>query len=135
VNSFTVVWNDISPLLFPDRLERFERTYGVTLPDSFKKFIKENNGGRPTPNGVRAETGEEFAVSSFISFNQEDEKNIHTIMSYFARVYDAKFIPFALAPSEGFYCLRGNRVVLFKHGDVVRICDDFESFIDKIREI
>lgn len=135
MNSFTVAWNDVSPLIFPDRLERFEKTYGVVLPEPFKAFIKENNGGKPTPNGIRAETGEEFIVSSFLSFNREDERNVYKAMDYFARHYYAKFIPFAFAPSEGFYCLRGKRVVLFKQGDVVRICDDFSSFVDKIRKI
>ena len=136
MNSFTIEWNDVSPLIFPDRLERFEKTYGVVLPESFKEFAKEYNGSKPKPNGIRAETGEEFTISSFLSFNLEDEKNVYTAMDYFTRFCYAKLIPFAFAPSNGFYCFRGERVVLFTKGnDVVRICDSFDLFVDRIREL
>lgn len=122
----------------------FENAAKYTLPDTFKKFIKVNNGGTPDEDCFLTKTGIERVINCFCSFNHDDEENIWSYLEWDPVEWnldelEGKYVIFADDPF-------GNLIAFEKSTDkVVFICldtrpgepaldyvaDSFEEFIDK----
>ena len=40
---------NINPPILPDRIDKFEVRWRTNLPESYRKFLLQNNGGKPIP--------------------------------------------------------------------------------------
>lgn len=78
-----VILNDNGPRLTESQVADLESRIGLPLPDDYRRFLLENNGGSPTPdvisgNGVQ---GSETDLQVFFGINRTiDSDNIESTM-------------------------------------------------------
>lgn len=128
-----VHWNKIKPLTNLDAVTQFESKYHVTIPDDLKNCIIEHNGGRPSPNTIKTKNGKEYDVKLLLSYNPEDKETVYKCISYFC---EKKLLPFAVDSSGNYYCMCGNKVVLWVQSDeTYDVSDSFSAFISGLYEL
>lgn len=72
-----------------DALSRLERQLGATLPDDYRRFMLEFNGGRPEPSGFVFATGggkSDSAVRYFLTLDEREER--YTIQQFLNQYRD-----------------------------------------------
>lgn len=131
-------------LASPAQIARLEKTVGAVLPDAYKAFLREYNGGRPAPDGfvfdsTWEEAAEEDAVFCFfplregVRFQVENVEQLegwpihcawadlqNDLESLDGLELDSKLLPIGTDGSGNYFCivLEGDdvgRVVLFEH--------------------
>lgn len=128
-------WTRVRPLVDKDAVDIFEANYALSLPEDFKKCIVENNAGRPRPNAILIENGNEFDVKLLLSYNKNDIENIYKVIDYFINNYNGDLIPFASDSAGNYYCFKNQKVVLFtQENDIFFVCDSFSNFTEKLYE-
>lgn len=95
----SMVIKDSKKKLTPEDIESFEGTNTTLLPDNYKIFLQNNNGGRPEPGGfnIRYQDGriERGSVHYFLSIYDGDYSNLGGyIKAYFGRI-PAGLLPIA----------------------------------------
>src|SRR5438105_1828158 len=64
-----------APMVTEDTLQAVEKKYAFQLPDDYRKFLLENNGGFPWPNCVTfTEAGRKTASDVFCYFAIRDKR-------------------------------------------------------------
>lgn len=126
-------WARVKPLVDKNSVDKFEEKYDLSLPEDFKKCVIENNGGRPRPNSIETEDGNEFDVKALLSYNEDDKENIYKIIDYFISVFLGKLIPFASDSAGNYYCFKNKKVVLWtQDNDIIFVCNSFSDFTKKL---
>ena len=56
----------------------FEREFGLSLPDGYKRFLMTTNGGRPVPDALRVPEwpGEGTCIHYFFGLHQDEHNNL-----------------------------------------------------------
>ena len=72
----------LGPLSF-QKISEFEKSFGIILPNDYKTFLEEYNGGKPTPNSFDFDDGNDAScIDKFLSVTDDDEnKSICEYMS------------------------------------------------------
>lgn len=114
----------------------FETYIMHSLPEEYKTCMLLNNGGRPSQNRFRLNSGEERVIKTFLSFNPYDKETIWTAW------LDCPIncVPIACDNSGNYILLQydANRdkpcVVFLNHKtyEIEYISDDYTSFIDNL---
>jgi len=132
-------------------LKQLERQLNIAIPEPYRTFLLENNGGRPEPNGIDIEglAGEETDIAWFKAVIDLEESN--TIESTIAILREGyphkKVLPIARNSSGDIFCLdleegKGFPVVYFEWGgawqdvpyEPLHVAPDFEAFLGLIHE-
>jgi hypothetical protein len=141
-----------------ERLSKIEKFNRVILPDDYKKFIRDNNGGRPEEN-ILVALGNEFVVQRFLSIienpteSQYGDYDIEVVLTQLdERLSDNpdllgnELIPIASLFGGDFVCLdfkhKGEpKVVIWFHEEsdefspVVRnVAETFNLFINMLKK-
>jgi len=97
------------------RVVALEARLGTSLPEEYRQFLLEFNGGRPSPACFRlaSRTGpySDSVVDWFLSVHDADESNIGTVLSWLEGRRPRALLPIAIDPG-------GNYVMLGIDGDV-----------------
>ena len=113
-----------------------EKEFNVTLPDDYKKLIKEINGGALPSAYLIIDGYDEVSYSRNVPLNREAKANIFDIGKY---IMDNKNYLFPVA-NDGFgnyFCLnlKNNTVVFLDHetGKEFYVCDTFAELLKLIK--
>jgi cell wall assembly regulator SMI1 len=95
-----------------EEISNFERLIGYTLPEDYRKFLSEHNGGRqPALSVFRIESGQESILALLFAVGDRDS------FADLERAYtsDSDFFPRGVIPIGGDIC--GNHICLAVTGD------------------
>lgn len=127
-----IVWKRVKPL--KDRIEDLEKDYSVMVPSELKEFILLHNGGRPSLDIIKTESGKEVEVKSLLSFNREDPETIYNVIGYFIEQYKGTLLPIASEPSGDYFCLDLNdfKIIYWEHEKnvVSTVAKNLDEFIN-----
>ena len=112
-----IIWKRVKPLIESDSLNKFEKDYGITLPDTLKELIISSNGGRPSFDIIKTSDGKELEIKALLSYNKDDTENIYNVIEYFKKQFTGKVVPIATEPSGDYFCidLTNNSIVYWEH--------------------
>ena len=134
-----VIWKRVKKLTSINNINKFEKDYGITLPDLLKKFIISNNGGRPNLDIIKTEEGKEVEIKSLLSFNKEDIENIYNVIDYFKKEFNGELVPIASEPSGDYFCVDISKgSILYweqETSKVIFISKNLNEFIDKLYKL
>lgn len=124
----------VKPLAKEDSIHAFFKLYGVSMPEKFERFFKDNNGSRPSLNTYVLKNGAEKVLNSFLSFNEGDRENVYKAKRR-TMEDDVALIPFANDPAGNYFCLKESAVVFYSHedGEEIGAADSFEEFLNKLQ--
>lgn len=90
-----------------ERIERFERQFGLTLPADYKDFLLRNNGGEPTPDRliVPGWNGGSTCVNRFFGFRDDNDCDLEKIYVNSADYIPPGFLPIAEDSGGNMLCL------------------------------
>ena len=134
-----------------DDIRQTEVKLGIAIPEPYRSFLLNNNGGRPEPEGIDIDglPGEETAVRSFFAIADADEFNtIERNLELLREGYPHKTVlPIAEDISNGIFCLdleegKGFPVVYFEWGgawksepyEPLHVAADFDAFLSKMHQ-
>jgi hypothetical protein len=148
-----VAIRNAGPPLSEDDIVDFERRIRCRLPDSYRRFLKENNGGRPPLDadgiGIEHLPGGETDVGDFFGLTRSiSSSNIDWNLKVHANRISDRLLPIARDSFGNIFCLSLDES---DYGGVVycdfdptvhlggaiyyRVAPDFDSFLEKIRSI
>ena len=127
-------------------VEQFEKVCDFCYPDSFKKIVKQYDGGSPEYMEFDTKEQEGRVFNNLLSFDAD----ITSSMWYFAEKHsdgsiewvidglDWRYIPFARDPFGNYICFdrTNNHVVFWDHeiAEVEEVADTFTEFINSLYE-
>lgn len=103
-------------------LADFEKRYGITLPEQYKHFLRQHNGGRPVLGEFIVPNWGDSIPNNFYGIGSGDIYNIERCISSFGDVIPAEMIPIADDPGGNQICIgvvgsaRG-RIYFWAHDD------------------
>ncbi|PQO42922.1 SMI1/KNR4 family protein [Blastopirellula marina] len=70
------------PATTPAKLQRFERQFGVILPEDYSRFLLASNGGRPVPDGLDVPfwPGKSTRIHFFLGLHDGEHNNLASWM-------------------------------------------------------
>ena len=95
------------PPVSQEQISLLEKELAIELPESYRGFLLETNGGEPSPDEfiVPGWEGEASAVSSFFSISDDKEAGLESeILSFKARIPDS-IIPIGTDPGGNLICI------------------------------
>ncbi|MBP2299233.1 SMI1/KNR4 family protein [Azospirillum picis] len=136
-----LTWKYVKNTVSSDDITAIERDWGITFGRDYVVCVLENNGGRPTPNGITTPSGQERIFERLLSLNPKDKDNVHGARHGFATsVAQANLFPFGMDPFGNLFCFRGLRrtvkdVVFWNHEtDVTEVlCGTFSELLAALR--
>lgn len=105
------------------QIRALERKLGASLPEDYKQFLRETNGGRPPETALCVPVAEEEVLVDFL-FGLGREPGISEWLTELRRDMPAGFIPIAKDPGGNIYIMDLN---LNNHG-VIYYWDKSHSF-------
>jgi cell wall assembly regulator SMI1 len=134
-----------------DDLRVAEARLKIVIPEPYRSFLLENNGGRPQPSGVDIVgfSGEEADIAWFTAIRDEEESNtIASNLDILREGYPNKHVlPIATDSGGSIFCIdleegKGFPVVYFEWGgawqddpyEPLFVAPDFNAFLDMIHE-
>ncbi|MDY3874895.1 MAG: SMI1/KNR4 family protein [Megamonas funiformis] len=100
------MWKYVKDLQDKNSVETFLQEHNIDLSDELIKQLKQNNGGRPSPNTIILKNGQEKVFQSLISYNEYDFVNIYDIYPLFE---DSSLYPIGIDPAGNFICVEKNK--------------------------
>ena len=91
-----------------DDICKLEESIGFSIPDTYKLFLIENNGGHPEPNGIdiKGISHGETDIAWFMGINRNIESsNILFVYNLIKDSYDRKILPIASDSFGGLFCI------------------------------
>lgn len=129
-----------STSLSKDEIKDFEKSFGVTLPESFIDFYLEANGGSPSLRYF-----EEYRISAFLPIKHGEGNTVEgkiEVLTLAERLPE-KYIPFAFDSGGWYFCLDtsdtnyGSVYVLpngMLESEPIFIVSSFSDFVDGLSE-
>jgi hypothetical protein len=144
-----VIINDNGSRLTESQVADLESRIGLPLPDDYRRFLLENNGGSPTPDVIKVNgiQGSETDLGVFFGIDRSIESeniewNLHVMSDRVGR----PLMP--IADDSGgnvfFLSLSGHdRNSIYYHyfwgpgadGELYLVATSFTSFLEKIRQL
>ena len=111
-------------------INEVETTFGVFLPDDYKKVIVENNNARPSISTFDTEVSKEHVFKKLLSLKKDDIETVYKAKQVLSNV-DESLFPFANDPAGNLICFKNGIVVYWLHEDdsVIKIANSFTEFL------
>lgn len=95
--------------------DKYEKQFGIIIPQDMRQFIIENNAANPSLNLVMLD-GIERVLDSVLSFNEKEDDAV-TFAQIFRTLKNVNNIPFAMDPFGNVFCYNtiDNVVVFYNH--------------------
>lgn len=133
------------PKVSKEQINRFERESCLSLPEDYKKFILENNGGEPDLDCIDIPDwdGSRTALSKFFGIETNNADDLKQILTNVVDILPKKYLPFAEDSGGNLFCLdlsRGKtngKIIFWDHHasvteSIYNVCDNFKEFISKL---
>ena len=132
------------PALRPDSLMRLEKTLEVVLPQDYRAFLLQSNGGEPRVAGFRGESGQNERLDCFLGLAKGQSDDLVSFLGEYAERLPEEFLPIAYDSFGNLVCLSLDRscpgVWFWDHelepepdddeaSNLTRIAADFTSFL------
>lgn len=141
-----VIINDNGPRLTESQVAVLESLIGLPLPDDYRRFLLENNGGSPTPDAIDVNgiQGSETDVRVFFGINRDIEAHdIEWRMHIMSDRIGRRLLPIACDSGNNvfFLSLSGHdRDSVYYHDfwgpgaddELHLVATSFRSFLEKI---
>ncbi len=140
-------WRSVKPLVSNDIIDEYEKTINYHFPDSFREFVKINNGGKPSHKVFNTKVVKERVFDNLLSFNKDD---VDTIWHYndwkgdmsdwykFSNGEVENYIAFACDAFGNLICFdkRNDSVVWIDHEtmNVEFVAKSFTEFIESLHK-
>ena len=125
-------------------LDEFESRYLFSLPEEYKDFLKNQNGGRL--NGLYV-FAEEYVVHAFLGINnKQDHFDLTQEYDELAKMLPKKFLPFALDSGGNYYLinLRSKNYTIYfwdhnlqtegtRSTGLEKISKSFNTFVNQVK--
>lgn len=100
-----VRFEDENPPTSPARIDDFEKENGIRLPDSYRRFLLDHNGGAPLPDRIRVPgwPGGFTGFNTFFGIDGDDDLQ-DNLDAYEDRIPPG-FVPIGDDPGGGLFCL------------------------------
>lgn len=142
------------PKISRQQIADFESRQGLSLPQSYKEFLLNVNGGEPVPNEFEVPnwSGESSMVQAFYGIHAGEYDNLAEKIAMFQDRLPEGFLPIASDPGGNLLCLgtKGDdegRIYFWDHEDeldknglskkdfsnMYRVANDINEFLDKLR--
>ena len=144
---------EASEKLSPSVISKLENDLGINLPVSYKRFLLEHNGGRPTPDcfNFKGETTGS-CVDWFLGIHNKEHNNLLRYLETYKKRIPHNFFPIAHDPGSNLVCLSvagadHGAVYFWDHeeenetdgthdySNVISVADSFDEFIGKLYEM
>lgn len=105
---------DTHQQLTPTQIQEFETEFNLKLPEDYKEFILQYNGGYPLENVFENEQEDEFDINSFFSIRNDFDVDSEGVMSSKYIIDTHQIIeqnipnhlyPFGNTPGNQTYCI------------------------------
>ena len=143
-----IIIDDKGPQLSTSQVAELEARIGFSLPDHYRRFLLENNGGTPTPdtvdvNGIQ---GSPTDLRAFFGINQDIEAhNIEWMADIMSDRIERRLIPIAYDSGGNVFCLSlsgVDRDSVYYYDEnywhvtnrLHLVATSFASFLEKIRQ-
>jgi hypothetical protein len=136
---------DSYPAISSKKLERFEELLETRLPEAYRAFLLEWNGGRPRVNGFRGETDRDEVLDYFLGIAQGEKDDIVAFLSLYEDRLAPGLLPIAYDAFGNLICLGllppiEGELLFWDHelepesgepdlSNVTRIAPTFEAFL------
>ena len=139
-------WRSVKPLVSDNIIDEFEETINYRFPDSFREFVKINNGGQPSHKMFNTKTVKERVFNNLLSFNKEDLNNVWRTNDWNGEMADwnndkrmEKYVTCAQDAFGNLICFdkTNDKIVFIDHEDlnIEPVSNSFERFIKSLRKI
>lgn len=99
------IMNSNSPIS-EGRLLQFERDYGINLPEHYRDFIKEHNGGYPIPDCFSfGDNDDGSLVDKFLGIDCGEHSNLEKYWVTYSSRIPKHFFPIAHDPGGNLVCI------------------------------
>lgn len=114
-------------------INEVETTFGISLPDDYKKVIADNNNARPSISTFNTEVSKEHVFKKLLSLKNEDIENVYKAKKILSTV-DESLFPFANDPAGNLICLKNGTVVYWLHEDdsILKVANSFTEFLSSL---
>lgn len=126
----SIQWKYSSPVEESEILT-VAKKHNITLPSYLIQMIMVGNNGSPTPKKFLYGNGSnEDVFKTLLSYNPQDIENVFSALKELQGM--PSLYPFGNDPAGNFICLKGTKVVLWKHEthEVAIVADSVESFFE-----
>lgn len=115
-------------------IKSVEETFGISIPLSLRKVIKEGNNGYPSKNKFDAKQSKEHLFKTLLSYYKNDLENVFVAFASLKESNTVGMIPFANDPAGNLICLKDSRVVLWNHEtcSIEEVSDSIEDFFNSL---
>jgi hypothetical protein len=128
--------------LTPDRLDRFEREHALHLPEDYRQFLLEHNGGIPTPEDTIDFEGGSSDIKCFYGISDgENEASLERNLKDIKEWGIDEGLPIGHDFFGNFYLLsvqseREGQIFFWDHdlGDMLFVAASFTEFTEKLCE-
>ena len=131
-------WKYVKKLSSQSLIDRYETAYHFRFPETYRKCISVNNGGRPDKRRFITQNNNEYVLKSFLSFNMEDQETIWKITDWNKEELTDQYIPFAIDNFGNLICFqKSNSAIVFIQLEDISlefISETFDKFIISLYE-
>lgn len=136
-----LTWKYTKKTITADAIAAIEQDWGITFSHDYKACVLENNGGRPTPNGIISSSGQERIFERLLSLNPQDPDNALNARHLFATsVAQPHLFPFGMDPFGNLFCFRKQGesikdIIFWSHetGTTEALCQTFSELLAALR--
>lgn len=121
-------------ILTNEDIKNVENKLNIIYPESYKEFIKYNNGGKPDKNRFTCEGDNSERIINYL-IDLSDKNNYSVVNLKDALPH--KLVPFADDPFGNVICFSSDenyKIVFYHHEteEIVFVCNNFEEFLSKL---
>ena len=126
----------------PDEIAAFETRVGAPLPEAYRQFLLQSNGGRPIDAAFSVEGWGTSLVADFYGIGTGDSCDLDAVRDTFSDVIPKDVVAIGSDPGGNQVCLRLSsgrvgEVLFLDHEDLKRrlrvIAGDFSTFLSDLK--
>lgn len=129
-----------------------ENSLNIRLPESYRRFLLENNGGRPVPDGFHFKGKTRgSSVDWFLGLLDGEANDLKTYLRIYRERLPPNFFPIACDPGDNLICIsvsgadkgsiyfwdyerEGEPSATGGYSNVIPVADSFHDFIKNLHE-
>jgi hypothetical protein len=130
-----------------------EKERGINLPESYKKFLMEFNGGRPVPSSFNFKDGTNGStVDWFLGLHGDEYTGLPKVLKIYEKRIPHNYFPIAIDPGDNLICIsvqgpdRGSihfwdhemesrTDASYDYSNTIPIADNFDEFIESLHTV
>ena len=129
-------WKYTKPLVSVKQIGDFEKAYSFSFDDIYRDYVRQYNGGRPSPNAFDTEKSKARSIKALLSFNKSDKENIWDMNAWIKEAIENRYVAFGIDSFGNLICFEkfSDDVIFWNHenGSIEIITKGFGNFINSL---